>query len=90
MELVDDARLLGHTYRSVALEGPIWLGKDYPFKVIHSVELFAQYIREGRLKFDRKITEPVAYQDPCNISRSGGLAKETRYTSAILPKISGR
>jgi Fe-S oxidoreductase len=69
----------GHAYRSVAFEGPVWLGKDYPFKVIHSVELFAQYIREGRLKFDRKISEPITYQDPCNVSRSGGLAKEARY-----------
>ena len=81
----------GHAFRSVAFEGPVWLGKDYPFKVVHSVELFAQYIREGRLTFDRKITEPITYQDPCNVSRNGGLSDAARYIiSHISPRISGK
>ena len=69
----------GHAFRSVAFEGPVWLGKDYPFQVVHSIKLFAQYIREGRLTFDRKITEPITYQDPCNVSRNGGLSDAARY-----------
>jgi Fe-S oxidoreductase len=44
--------------------------------VIHSVELFAKYLREGRIKIDpeKRIKEPVTYQDPCNLSRNGNLA----------------
>ncbi len=44
--------------------------------MIHSVELFAKYLREGRIKIDpeKRIKERVTYQDPCNLSRSGDLA----------------
>jgi len=55
------------------------LNEDYKFEVVHSVKLFADYIREGKLKFTRKMTEPITYQDPCNVSRSGGLADEARF-----------
>lgn len=47
-----------------------------PVPVIHSVELFAGYLRDGRIKIDpeKRIKEPVTYQDPCNLSRNGNLA----------------
>nr|HID58489.1 (Fe-S)-binding protein [Desulfobacterales bacterium] len=74
----------GHAYRACRFEGPYWLGfpgGEPPVPVVHSVELFARYVREGRIKIDpaKRVTEPVTYQDPCNISRSGGLAEEARY-----------
>lgn len=45
------------------------------------MQLFYEYVRDGRIKIDpaKKITEPVTYQDPCNISRNGGLWEEARY-----------
>jgi Fe-S oxidoreductase len=55
------------------------LGREHNFEVVHSVKLFAEYIREGRLTFDRKITEPITYQDPCNVSRNAGLAADARF-----------
>ena len=62
----------------------MWLGLPGglpPVPVVHSVEFFADYVREGRLKIDpaKLITKPVTYQDPCNISRNGGFWKEGRY-----------
>ena len=52
-----------------------------PVEVIHSVQLFYEYLRDGRIKIDpaKKLNVPVTYQDPCNITRSGGLLKEGRY-----------
>lgn len=70
----------GHAFRATKWEGPGWLGEPYPFEVVHSVELFAQYLRDGRIKIKEKgFEEPATYQDPCNVSRSGGLAQDGRY-----------
>ena len=56
-------------------------GGEPPVPVIHSVQAFYEYIKDGRIKIDptKKLKEPVTYQDPCNISRSGGLWEEARY-----------
>ncbi len=73
----------GHAFRSAGYEGPYLAGYESglpPLPVIHSVDLFARYLREGRIKIDpgKMITEAVTYQDPCNISRNGGLSKQAR------------
>ena len=56
-------------------------GGEPPIPVIHSVQLFYEYVRDGRLKIDpaKKLAEPVTYQDPCNVSRNGGLWEQARY-----------
>jgi len=70
----------GHAFRSLKFEAPVWLGGPLPFEVVHSVDLFAGYIRSGRIKIrEQCFTEPVTYQDPCNVSRNGGLAEQGRY-----------
>ncbi len=45
------------------------------------MQVFYEYIRDGKIKIDpaKKIKEPITYQDPCNISRSGGLWEEARW-----------
>ncbi len=73
----------GHAYRSAAFEGPYFAGRPDgkpPLEVIHSVRLFYEYLRDGRIKIDpdKKLKEPVTYQDPCNVSRNGGLWEEGR------------
>lgn len=79
----------GHAYRSLMFEGPYLAGYadgKPPIEVIHFVELLANYLRDGRLKIDpaKKIKIPITYQDPCNISRNGGLWEAARN---ILPYI---
>jgi Fe-S oxidoreductase len=70
----------GHGSRAFRWEGPNYLKKEYPFEVITSVEILANYIREGRIKVDpEKITECVTLHDPCNLARTGGIWKEQRY-----------
>ncbi|NNL77083.1 MAG: (Fe-S)-binding protein [Desulfobacterales bacterium] len=79
----------GHAYRSMAFEGPYLAGypSGYPpVEIVHFVRLLYEYLRDGRIKIDpnKKIKEPVTYQDPCNVSRNGGLWEEAR---KIIPYI---
>ena len=79
----------GHAYRSLAFEGPYlagYKGGKPPVEVVHFVRLMYEYLRDGRLKIDpaKKIKEPITYQDPCNVSRNGGLWEEAR---KIIPYI---
>lgn len=48
------------------------------------MELFHDYIRDGRIKLREKIKEPTTVQDPCNIVRSGGLAEKNRRLAEML------
>jgi Fe-S oxidoreductase len=73
----------GHAYRSLKYEGPYMAGYPDgkpPVEVVHSVELFHQYLLDGRIRIDpdKRLTEPVTYQDPCNVSRNGGLWEQAR------------
>lgn len=56
-------------------------GGKPPVPVVHSIQLFYEYLRDGRIKIDpaKKLKVPVTYQDPCNLSRGGGLAEYARY-----------
>jgi Fe-S oxidoreductase len=73
----------GHAYRSAAFEGPYLAGYTDgkpPVEIVHSVQLLYEYLRDGRIRIDpdKRIEEPVTYQDPCNVSRNGGLWEEGR------------
>ncbi|MBU1275226.1 MAG: (Fe-S)-binding protein [Proteobacteria bacterium] len=66
----------GHAFRSAKFEGPYWLGipgGKPPVPVIHSVELFRDIMRDGKIKLKHKFKHKVTFQDPCNVSRNGGL-----------------
>jgi Fe-S oxidoreductase len=79
----------GHAYRSLAFEGPYmagYKGGKPPVEIVHFVRLMYEYLRDGRITIDpvKKIKGPVTYQDPCNVSRNGGLWEEAR---RIIPYI---
>ena len=48
--------------------------------MVHAVTLYAEYLREGRLKLDKSVfgDQRCTYQDPCNVSRNGGCGKDAR------------
>jgi len=70
----------GHGSRAIRWEGPNWIQKEYPFKVITAVELIAGYIRSGRIKLDpSRNKEIITIHDPCNLVRSGGIIEEQRF-----------
>ena len=79
----------GHAYRSMAFEGPYLAGYPDgkpPVEIVHYVQLLYEYLRDGRIGIDpdKKIKEPITYQDPCNVSRNGGLWEHAR---KIIPYI---
>lgn len=81
----------GHAYRSAVFEGPYFAGcagGKPPVEVVHSVRLFYEYLRDGRIRIDpdKILTEPVTYQDPCNVSRNGGLWEEGRWIIGYIAK----
>jgi len=73
----------GHAYRSLNFEGPYLAGYSDgkpPVEIVHYVKLIHDYLEEGRIRIDpeKKLKEPITYQDPCNVSRNGGLWEEAR------------
>lgn len=77
----------GHGYRAIRWEGPDWIEKRYPFKVISIIELLADYIRSGKIRVDSSRNEkPVTLHDPCNLVRNGGVMQEQRYVLTNVAK----
>ena len=75
----------GHGSRAFKWEGPNYIRKKLLYEVLTSVELLAQYIREGKIKVDPdRLTKVVTLHDPCNLVREGGVIEEQRY---VLRKI---
>ncbi|UCG28110.1 MAG: (Fe-S)-binding protein [Bacteroidales bacterium] len=70
----------GHGSRAIRWEGPEWVEKHYPFRVITTIELIAEYIRQERITLNpAKNRMPVTLHDPCNLVRSGGIIEEQRF-----------
>jgi Fe-S oxidoreductase len=70
----------GHGSRAFRWEAPNYLEQEMSFDVETSVELLAEYIREGRIHVDpQKNLEAVTLHDPCNLTRGGGVYEEQRY-----------
>ena len=63
----------GHAYSALRWEGPNLLGRQYPFEVVHIVELLDQLVREGRLHTRSKDSRRLAFHDPCQLVRRGGV-----------------
>ena len=69
----------GHGFASARWEGPEWLQKAYPFKVMSILELMDEYLRDGRVTVDpTKNPKSVTLHDPCNLVRHGGICEAQR------------
>ena len=69
----------GHAFRSVVWgQRTFWKGEIIPVRWV--VELYADWIKEGRIKVDKtKNPEPATMHDPCNIARKEGIYDPQRY-----------
>lgn len=68
----------GHAYTALRWEGPNLIGRPYPFRVVHIIELLDQLRREGRLKTEGMDETPMTFHDPCQMVRRGGMVEQPR------------
>ena len=55
-------------FHALKSEYPEVIG-ELPFEVVHSSEVIAQLISDGKIKLDTEITKTVTYHDPCHLGR---------------------
>jgi len=68
----------GHAYTAIRWEGPNLIGRPYPFKVVHILELLDELQQSGRLKTSGTLDKKLTFHDPCQIVRKGGVEAEPR------------
>jgi Fe-S oxidoreductase len=68
----------GHAYTALRWEGPNLIGRPYPFKVVHILELLDELRASGRLKTEGMETDRLTLHDPCQLVRRGGVLEEPR------------
>mgnify|MGYP001820963487 CR=1 FL=1 len=68
----------GHAYTAIRWDGPNLIGRAYPFKVVHILELLDQLKRDNRLKLSGKSEAAMTFHDPCQIVRRGGVVQPQR------------
>jgi Fe-S oxidoreductase len=68
----------GHGYTSMRWEGPNLIGRPFPFKVVHILELLDELRASGRLKTQGVDEDRLTFHDPCQIVRRGGVLQQPR------------
>jgi Fe-S oxidoreductase len=68
----------GHAYMALRWEGPDLIGRKYPFKVIHILDLLEELRTSGRLRMTGRETDRLTFHDPCQIVRRGGVLEAPR------------
>lgn len=68
----------GHAFTAVRWEGPNLIGKPYPFRVFHIIEVLDELRASGRLKTEGKEDDRLSMHDPCNLARKSGVIQQQR------------
>ena len=76
----------GHAYTAIRWEGPNLIGRAYPFKVLHILEVLDELREQGRLPLEGMETAKMTFHDPCQLVRRGGIIEEPR---RLLKQIAG-
>ncbi|MDI6704248.1 MAG: (Fe-S)-binding protein [bacterium] len=65
------------------------LKHKYPpeFRVLHTVQLFSELIKEGRVEFGKELNQRVIYHDGCDIGRHVGIYEEPREILQSIPGV---
>mgnify|MGYP001813712384 CR=1 FL=1 len=69
----------GHGYQVLRWLGPNTMGEPHPFEVLSIIEFIAREQSAGSLTLKQQPNgTSVSYQDPCRLSRKGGILEEPR------------
>ncbi|MFC2005922.1 TusE/DsrC/DsvC family sulfur relay protein [Chloroflexota bacterium] len=71
-----------HCYHTFKNDYPSFSGN---FNVVHTTQLLAQLIDDGRLKPANELNKKVAYHDPCYLGRHNGTYEEPRKVLRSIP-----
>lgn len=72
-------------YRSFIQEYPKLLGKEYTVDATHIVQVLADLIDQGKVKFTKEIKRKVVYHDPCELGREMDVYDEPRKILQAIP-----
>ncbi|MFX0133974.1 MAG: (Fe-S)-binding protein [Candidatus Hodarchaeota archaeon] len=61
--------------------------KELPFEILHSTEVIANLIKEGKLKIEKEFNKKVIFQDPCELGRHSGIYEAPRTILTSIPGI---
>jgi Fe-S oxidoreductase len=68
----------GHAYTAIRWEGPNLIGRSYPFKVRHILEVLDEFREQGLLKTEGFEEAKMTFHDPCQLVRRGGVIDQPR------------
>ena len=68
----------GHAYMALRWEGPNLIGRPYPFKLMHILEVLEELRLQGRLRTNGKTDARLTFHDPCQLVRRGGVVDPPR------------
>jgi Fe-S oxidoreductase len=74
----------GHAYTSIRWDGPNLIGRPFPFKVLHILELLDELRANGRITTENLSHERMTFHDPCSIGRKGGVIESPRKLMAMV------
>ena len=74
----------GHAYTAIRWDGPNLIGRPYPFKVVHILELLDQLRQSGKLKTSGQYSKRLTFHDPCQIVRKGGVEAQPRHLLGLV------
>jgi Fe-S oxidoreductase len=63
----------GHAYTAIRWDGPNLIGRRFPFRVVHILELLDELRAAGRIKTRDLESDRHTFHDPCSIARKGGV-----------------
>jgi Fe-S oxidoreductase len=74
----------GHAYTAIRWEGPNLIGKPYPFRVFHIIEVLDELRAAGRIRTEGKESDRLSMHDPCNLARKSGVIEQQRNLMSLV------